>query len=377
VPQARDAAPGEAAGTYSVTLPSWRLDLEREIDLIEEVARVYGYDRFANTLPAFSGTVLELPHAAHASAMRSRMLALGFHEALTGTFCSPAEAELFAPQPGLAVAMGNPLNAEASVLRPSPLAGLLGAVEANLNRNVEEIRLFEMGTTFSGSTERVEERPALAFAATGRDPASGPHRAARPFDFYDAKGAVETLVASFQYRQSYFDAPRIASAPGSSEPKSLLPAWLHPGRAARCVVDGATVGYFGQLHPEEARRRKLRQEVYVGEFYLDRLYQLPLRQPRAQELSRFQPVARDFSIVFPDAVAWESIAAEIQTLDIAELLSFTPREVFRPSKADGHYSLLLSVVFQSPDSTLRDEEVQQWSRRIVDSLESIGGKLRR
>jgi phenylalanyl-tRNA synthetase beta chain len=358
------------AGAYQVTLPSWRLDLEREIDLIEDVARVYGYNRFANTLPTFAGTVVELAHATRESAVRELMLANGFDEGITSTFCAAADAELYAPQPGSTVAMGNPLNAEAGVLRPSLAPGLVIATEHNLNRDVTDVRLFEMGTVFSGSTERVDEKPALGFIATGTVAYAGPHHGARSFDFFDAKGVVEALVAKFQYRAFYADAV-------------LLPAWLHPGRGARLVVDGLTVGYFGQLHPEEAQRHKLKQEVLAGEIYLDRLFALPLRQPRVQELSRYQAVARDFSVVFPDAVRWEQIAEAMQSLNLPELLNYTPQELFRPRKQaqqsvveTGHYSLLLSVIFQAPDRTLRDEEVQGWSQRVVGALERLGGRLR-
>ncbi len=358
------------AGEYNVTLPSWRLDLEREIDLIEEVARVYGYNRFANTLPTFAGTVIELPHATHESSVRSLFLANGFHEAVTSTFCAATDAELFAPQPGLAVAMGNPLNAEAGMLRPSLAPGLVTAADHSLNRNIADILLFEMGTVFSGNADRVDEKLALGFIATGVVPAAGPHQSARGFDFYDAKGIVESVVEKFEHRSDYFDS-------------LFIPAWLHPGRAARVVVDGMTIGYFGQLHPAEVQRRKLKQEVFVGEIYLDRLFQLPLRQPRVQELSRYQSIERDFSFMVPDAVQWEQIASALQSLNVAELQSYEPREIFRPqsesSKLGGpekQYSLLISTVFQAVDRTLKEEEVQAWSQQVIEALGSLGGKLR-
>jgi phenylalanyl-tRNA synthetase beta chain len=353
------------SGQYNVTLPSWRLDLEREIDLIEEVARVYGYNRFANTLPVFAGTVIELPHATHESTVRAFMLAQGFSEALTSTFCSAADAELFAPQPATSVAMGNPLNAEAGMLRPSLLPGMVTAIETNSSRNVADIRIFEMGTTFSGTTDRVDEHPALAFAAAGHTPSAGPHHAARSFDFYDAKGVMESLLKKIQYRTSYMDA-------------LLLPAWLHPGRSARCVVDGITVAYFGQLHPAEAQKRKLKQVVLVGEIYLHRLYTLPLRQPRLQELSRFQSVTRDFSFSFPDAVPWGQIAESMDDLALHDVMVYEPRELFRAAGAHAHqYSLLLSTVFQAPDRTLQDEEVQAWSKQVMEAMARLGGALRK
>ncbi|MGA9985699.1 MAG: phenylalanine--tRNA ligase subunit beta, partial [Acidobacteriaceae bacterium] len=159
----------EQAGSevWSVTLPSWRLDLEREIDLIEEIARVYGYNRFRNTLPAFAGTVVELPWAEKEAAVRRTMLALGWNEAVSSSFCGAEDAARFAREPGSAVQIGNPLSEEAGMLRPSLLPGMLDMLALNISRDVEGAALFEMGTVFSGGADRVEERPALGFGATG------------------------------------------------------------------------------------------------------------------------------------------------------------------------------------------------------------------
>src|ERR1017187_5972108 len=174
---------------WHVTLPSWRLDLEREIDLIEEIARVYGYNRFANTLPSFGEGVRALPWAEKESEVRRTLLAACFHEAIASTFCSAAEAALTAPQPGQVVPLGNPLSEEAGVLRPSLVPGTLAMIAGNLHRDVSDVRLFEVGTVFSGSTEKVEERPAVSFGAVGSFPELGALHAGRAIDFHDVKGA--------------------------------------------------------------------------------------------------------------------------------------------------------------------------------------------
>jgi phenylalanyl-tRNA synthetase beta chain len=158
---------------WLVTLPSWRLDVEREIDLIEEVARVYGYNRFQNTLPAFGEGVRALPWAESEAAVRQTLRSAGFHQAIASTFCSAAEAALTAPQPGLVVPLGNPLSEEAGVMRPSLVPGMLAMIAGNLHRDVSDVRLFELGTVFSGNTEKVEERPAVAFGAVGNLPEQG------------------------------------------------------------------------------------------------------------------------------------------------------------------------------------------------------------
>ncbi len=188
-----------------MTLPSWRLDLEREIDLIEEVARVYGYNRFANTLPAFGEGVRALPWAEKEAAVRGTLLAAGFHEAIGSTFCSAAEGALTAPQPALVVPLGNPLSEEAGVLRPSLVPGMLAMIAGNLNRDVNDVRLFELGTVFSGTTEKVDERPALAFGAVGSLPEESALHAGRAIEFHDVKGVVEQVLARFEMRAMYFD----------------------------------------------------------------------------------------------------------------------------------------------------------------------------
>ena len=165
----------------------------------------------------------------------------------------------------------------------------------------------------------------------------------------------------------------------SSEPERTrrLAQWAAQFRA---VVDGATVGYFGQLHPEEAERRKLKQAVLLGEIYLDRLYRQNLRQAAPRELSRFQPVRRDFSLLFPGTVRWAQVSEAIGALGIPELASFTPKEVLRDAKGqrvpEGHVSMLVGTVFQSNKGTLREEELQTFSQQIVGAMESLGGKLR-
>jgi phenylalanyl-tRNA synthetase beta chain len=354
---------------WQVTLPSWRLDLEREIDLIEEVARVYGYNRFANTLPAFGEGVRALPWAEQESEVRRTLLAAGFHEAIGSTFCSAAEAALTEPQPGLSVPLGNPLSEEAGLLRPSLVPGMLAMIAGNLHRDVSDVRLFELGTVFSGTTEKVDEHPGLSFGAAGDLPEQSPLHPTRTVDFHDMKGVVEQVLARFQTRAVYFD--RFPAEAG------ITPQWLHPYRSARVAVDGATVGWFGQLHPREAAARKLKEPVLVGELYLDRLFKLSLHKPIALEISRFQPVRRDFSLVLDERIEWEKIDQAVAGLQIPELVEWRVREVFRDRKLGaGEYSLLMGATFQAQDRTLREEELQSFQARVVEAVGKVGARLR-
>jgi len=350
-------------GSYAVKLPSWRLDLEREIDLIEEVARVYGYNRFADTLPAFAGAVREPAHAPQERALRSTLHALGFSESISSTFVSAEEAQSFAAQP--AVAMGNPLSAEAGVLRPALTPGMATMLAHNLHRDVATVRLFELGTVFGGSTAEVQERTGLALGLTGNAPATALYSADDAL-FYEAKGALEALLARFT------GALRFDTAE--------LPGWIAAGRGARALLGGTPVAVFGELAATALQARKLRQPCVLAEVDAARLLATPLRPPLARELSRFQAVERDFSFVFPDAVPWQAVEAAVRDSGPAELRAVTPMEVFRDRKgkavAAGSHSLLLRVVFQSDERTLTEDELTAWSARIVAALTALGGAQR-
>jgi phenylalanyl-tRNA synthetase beta chain len=143
------------------------------------------------------------------------------------------------------------------------------------------------------------------------------------------------------------------------------------------VAEGTTVGWFGQLHPTEARARKLKDMVLIGELYPDRLYKLPLRKPVAREISRFQPVRRDFSLVLDQDVAWQTIDNALASLQIPELVDWRAREVFRDARHNPReYSLLISATFQAPDRTLREEELQAYQSLVVQAVGKAGARLR-
>jgi phenylalanyl-tRNA synthetase beta chain len=361
------ALSADGVDRWHVTLPSWRLDLDREIDLIEEVARVYGYNGFANTLPPFAGSIHALPTAAAETQLRQALLAAGFHEAISSTFASVRDAELTAPQPGLVVPLGNPLSEEAGVMRPSLVPGMIAMIAGNLHRDVPDVRLFELGAVFSGTTEKVDQRQALSIGACGAVPQSGPHQNARTLDFYDMKGVVEQLLSRFRIKSQYFD-----SSPAEL---GIAPSWLHPYRAARIVVEGLTVGWFGQLHPGVAAERKLKELVYAGELYLDRLLPFPLKKPSVREVSRFQPVRRDFSLRLPLRTQWAEMDACLAAAGIPELVDWRVREVLKSGPAE-EYSMLLGATFQASDRTLREEELQAFSQQVIDAVSQVGARLR-
>lgn len=346
---------------YKVQVPTWRLDVDREIDVIEELARIHGFNNFPNTLPAFAGGVIELPDEAKRAKVRETLLALGYNEAISLTFIAKADAAQFGGGEPLAIA--NPLNEEQGYLRTSLVPGMLDMLGYNLNRGNTDVRLFESGDVFERLGERFEEHRRLCFAATGNSIDATVHTQAKPVGFFDLKGDAEDLLDGFAHQSLYFD--------------TLVPEYYHPGRSARIVLDGATLGYVGQLHPAVAEARKLKQDVYLCEIQLDRLFQHPLKQPRFTPISRYPAVERDFSFVFDDSVTFDAVRRAVDALRIPELVSFKAVEIFRGGAVPaGKYSFLVRAAFQSADRTLRDEEVSGWSSQIIKALEALGGTLR-
>jgi phenylalanyl-tRNA synthetase beta chain len=360
---------GQADAQFRVQIPSWRLDVEREIDMIEEVARLHGYDKFDNTLPAYSGAVIDLPHAAVDAALRGRALALGYNEAVSLTFISHSDAERFSSASVLE--LENPLSEEASVMRTSMAPGMLDMLAWNLNRDSEYVRLFEIGRVYQmRDGERIEPARACLGAtlaavkeslpAGGALDVSKGEQAAAAEAFRSFKGDVENLLAPLAGGELTFD--RDAAE------------YFHLGRSARALLDGAVVAQFGQIAEEVKAQRKMRQDVFLAEIDMERLRALGLRTVRFAPLAKYPAVERDFSFVFADEVEFEAMRRAVSGLRLAALRSFAPVEIFRGgSIAAGKYSILLRARLQSDESTLRDEQIAQWSSQIVKALQDLGG----
>ena len=364
----------DSGDAFAVKLPSWRLDLEREIDLVEEVARVYGYNRFADTLPT-ALPVTAHPLAAAEHAVRTRLLALGYSEAISSSFASETDGAAFGSAARGRVALENPLSEEARLLRPSLAPGMIAMLAHNLNRDVREVRLFEQGTVFTGSAEVVTESPRLSLGLTGEPAATRLHNA-RDAGIYELKGVIESLLQGFAASADSLSASAAEALTFSPD----APAWIEPGRGGTALLAGKPIACFGELAVTEREARKVRQPVFLAELDLELLYALPLRRATAHELSRFQAVERDFSFTFADAIQWQTIADAVESLAISELTRLTPVEIFRDAKSTavpaGHYALLLRCVFQSNQRTLREDELAQWSSQLIAALGALGAVLR-
>lgn len=355
---------------FSVRVPTWRLDVEREIDLIEEIARIHGYNKFANTLPSFSGAVIENPRAQKQAKLRSSLLALGYNEAVSLTFISHEDAEAFSSSP--VVELENPLSEEASLMRSSLVPGMLNMLAHNLNRGVDNVRLFEIGDVFEAVGSATSEHGRVCLAATHSSLSSGipqggvldKSKWASELDvFRSLKGDVESLLSAFEHKSLTFD--------------TQAADYYEPGRSARALLDGSPVAQFGQLHRQAASARKLRDAVFVAELLTDELYTHGLREILYRPLPKFPAVERDFSFLFNDSVTFEKVEAAVKSEQLSELRSFVPIEIFRGgSVPEGQYSILLRAQFQSLERTLREEEVNEWAASIVNALKELGGTQR-
>lgn len=360
----------ESQPEFLVRIPSWRLDIEREIDLIEEIARLHGYNNFPNTLPAFSGAVIENPNAAKEARLRSSLLALGYDEAVSLSFISHEDAETFSSTP--LIELANPLSEEASLMRSSLAPGMLDMLAYNLNRGTENVRLFEIGDVYQAAGEGATEHRRICLGATFSalqhdipqgsllDKSMGESR----LDvFRSFKGDVATLLGNFQRKSLTFD--------------SEAAEYYRPRNSARALLDGETVAQFGQLESQVAAARKLRHEVFIAEIFADKLYARFGREMLYRPLAKFPAVERDFSFVFKDEITFNKIKAAIHEIHLKELRSFSPIEIFRGGAVPaGSYSILLRAKFQSLERTLREDEVNGWSAKIVAALQQLGGVQR-
>lgn len=347
-----DVKPAE--GGHEVAVPSWRGDVAREADLIEEVARHHGLGRLPSTLPQGGGAHGLTTAQVRLRGLRDVFVGAGFGEAVHYAF-GPALAED-------AVTLVNPLAEDHVALRRSLVPGLLKALDTNLRHLRRDVRLFEIGRVFAPALPLPEEETRVAFVMSGAVEAHWSAKR-RPADFYDAKGIVEALARRLGVT---FD----LSAEG-------VPDVVHPGKSASVRWEGRTIGYVGSLHPDRAAAWELKEEACVGELALDALLERPAVPPRFAPLPRFPPVARDVSAVCGEDVssatllAWVREAAGPQLREAAVVDRYD-----KPPIPKGKVSLTVSLRYQDPARTLTSEEVQASVDAVTAALRGRGADIR-
>ena len=348
--------------SWRVGVPSFRVDVSREVDLVEEVARHVGYDRLPSRVRPAPPVVDRDITREKVVAASARLVSLGYHEIIATSMVDPAEGAPFSSRTPVAIA--NPLSQDASAMRTSAVPSMLTALRWNLDRGASDVKLFELGKVYSMNPSGApEEHRVLTLGATGHRRGASVYDSEARLDFFDIKGDVENLL-------SVFAVPGLAfNAAG--------PAYATAGCSGSMLSEGMELAVLGRVNDDITREYKLRQEVWIAEIDFARLLTWPLHQRKFRSISRFPAVERDFSLVLPDAVPYARIAAAISSVGIEEVTSFCPVDRFRSSTiAAGHYSLLLRVTFQSQTHTLTSDEVGTMSERLLVALESLGARLR-
>ncbi|HKZ11027.1 MAG TPA: phenylalanine--tRNA ligase subunit beta [Rhodanobacteraceae bacterium] len=351
---------------WRVTPPSRRFDIEREEDLIEEVARIHGYGAIparlpAGTPPAPRDDESVLPVSALAAGLAAR----DYREAIYYAFVDPKLLQTWQLDAN-AVPLANPLSSDLAVMRPSLLPGLAEALERNRNRQQVRVRLFESGVVFAKrgrGGEAPDETPMLAAVACGSARAEQWGAPKRPLDFHDIKGDLEALIALSGASEAWsFDA-------------TDLPSWLHPGRGARVLLDGVAVGAIGALHPALQRQLDL-PETHVFEIELQALRRRSI--PVARALPHFPSIRRDIAVEMDEAVEWARVAAALRSGLPTILNEVVLFDCFRgPGLSAGRKSLAIGLILQDDSRTLTDEDADQSVADAVRLLESeFGARLR-
>jgi phenylalanyl-tRNA synthetase beta chain len=351
---------------WTVGVPSYRVDVRREVDLIEEVGRHYGFDRLPVTFPALRAPQPPPdPLIARERLVRRVLAAAGFSESMTFAFVERQAALPFC-EPGVQpAAIANPLSEKFAVLRPSILTGLLDSCAYNRRRERRDVRIFETGSRFTSDGEH----RAVGLAWCGA--ADGPHWSlpTRPVDFYDVKGVVEQIAAAFGIA--------VECSPAN------VP-FLAAGRSAvvhAAAGTGVSLGVVGQLLPQvcEARGFPGAEEIFVAELDLDALATAARGDDlRAEPLPRFPSIVRDLSILVGEALPAASVRGTIRSAAPPTLVSVVEFDKYQGKGVpDGRVSLSLRLVFRAPDRTLTDADADEATARIVDALRAAHGAERR
>ena len=358
------------ADGWKVTAPSRRFDIDREEDLIEEVARIHGYENIPTHTPAGALTLSAEPEARlNELTVREQLAARGYYEAVNLAFVGHELLQRWGMTEQL-VPLANPLSAELAVMRPSLLPGLIAALSHNRARQQERVRLFELGRTFridTGAAARKDaptETPGLALVACGTAHAEQWGEATRTLDFHDLKGDLDALIAWGGQPQRW------------SVHADGLPDWLHPGRGARVARDGETVGYLGALHPQLAKALDLGADVHVLELALEPL--LARRLPKAQPVPRFPAVRRDIAVDLPEEISWSQIEQTVRGSLGERLKELRLFDRYSGKGVEsGRKSLAMGLILQDASRTLTDDDADRCVREAIAALEqSCKAKLR-
>ncbi|MDB4049374.1 phenylalanine--tRNA ligase subunit beta [Luminiphilus sp.] len=350
-----------AAQEWCCTAPSWRFDMGLEADLIEEIARIFGYDNIP-TLPVQGASQAGVNSETTASLaeLRHRLVSRGFNEAITFSFVSPSAQRLFDPD-SVPVALKNPISSDLAVMRTSLLPGLAGAAAHNIKRQISRIRLFETGLRFLPHDNALAQTPTLALLLCGARSPEGWSAQPSAVDFYDLKGEIEALLAAAALPVLF----RPAVRPG-----------LHDGQTAEVVLGDTVIGILGRLHPTVASELDLPDKTFVAELDLAEVLQRAM--PDYQDISRYPEVRRDLAVVLDKQVAASAALDLVKAVAGEHLADVVIFDLYEgEGVAENEKSLAMGLTFRDQSRTLTDEEVSNALAQVIDSLkEKLGARLR-
>ena len=349
-------------GEWSVVPPVFRFDISREVDLIEEIARVYGYDKIPAVLrPMEPRIARKLETEVDEDRLRHLLVAKGYQEAVTYSFVPPEVEQMLNPD-HQAIRLANPISEELAIMRSTLWSGLLPAVAKNLNRQQSRVRLFETGLNFVNSDTGILQRKQLAGVITGSRSNEYWEAKSANVDFFDVKGDVEVLLAEATKHTYNFTAVE-------------HPA-LHPGQSAQITMGEKVVGWVGALHPRLEKAFGLSQSVFLFELDLNGVSEKSL--PAYTKLSKFPSIRRDIALIVDKSISSAAISNAINNSGINELISHHIFDVYEGEGVEvKQKSLALGLIFQDFSRTLEDADINSHVEGIVQLLEKQTGAVLR
>lgn len=346
----------KADGEWSVVPPSHRYDMAIYQDLIEEVARIDGYDNIQISLPSMDVKFAKYQDRFELAELRQTIVTLGYQEAISFSFADAKLEKQLNPEVK-PLMLANPISSDLAVMRSTLLSSLIPCIQYNLNRQQSRVRFFEFGLRFdyqnAKNIEDLQQTPTLALVAVGSQEPESWHAKPQPMDFFDFKGEIEEILAAGRVSVEYVRSER---------------AWLHPGQSAEILVEGKSIGYLGRLHPSLENELDL-STTWVAE--LDQTAVLQSYVSNFTELSRFPSVRRDIALLISD---------NINVRDIQQLIEQTGGELLDSTwlfdvytgqgVEDGKRSLAFALLWQHPSRTLEDAEIKSGMDNIIQVLEN-------
>lgn len=352
---------------WTVALPTSRMDVEREIDLVEEIARHHGYGNLPSRLPAWRGGAQRRADDRLEKTVTERLLHLGYSQTVTYPLVDAREDLKFGATRGISVL--NPVSSETGVMRTSLFPGLLASLRWNYNRGIRSLKVFEIGRVYGWvQPQQSGEHSRVGLMVTGNLEEKTVHGAAKAYSLFDLKGDLETLLEP--------------STPGDQvvrfEACDKVNSHWSAVAAGQIRLGDARLGSFGQLDPGICADHKIEQPVFAAEIELGQLHPLWHSEPRARKIPRFPAIQRDLSIVVDGDVSYGDIESAIRDTRIEELHGIFPFDLYQGGRLPrGKKGISIRLVYQRLDRTLVEEDANRFDQAVLASLrDRLGAELR-